>query len=373
MRTLTALSAGAGSLALSFVISVLLTPALRRWARQRDFVDRPSAGLHKSHREPIPFGGGIAITVAILVPIAFVLIAAAILVRIDPAHLSGVTRLLPNLPYWAGGVVEKTPQALAIIAGALVMHLVGIIDDHRPLSAMTKLVFQVAVALMITAGFGIRAMAGLGPVPSILLTTLWIVGITNAFNFLDNMDGLSGGVAFLTAVILAMAAFTAGQLFVPCALMLLAGAVLGFLIYNFPPATIFMGDAGSLVVGFLLAVFTVLTTYYAPELNRQPFGVLVPLIVFAVPIYDIASVMFHRYRIGQSVFQADRRHFSHRLVNLGMSRKVAVLTIYLATAATALPAIVLPLLDWFGALLIFGQCVCVVTMIAILESREDRT
>ena len=117
-------------------------------------------------------------------------------------------------------------------------------------------------------------------------------------------------------------------------------------------------------------MLTVLITFYDPEQGRKPFGVLVPLLVFAVPAYDMASVIWRRYRAGRSIFASDRGHFSHRLVALGMRPTSAVLTIYLATAATALPAILLPQLSWPWAILIFGQCLCVVAIIAILESRN---
>jgi UDP-GlcNAc:undecaprenyl-phosphate GlcNAc-1-phosphate transferase len=264
----------------------------------------------------------------------------------------------------------KAGVGLAVVGGAVVLHIMGLIDDHRPLSASIKLLVQFAVALVLTAGFGVRAGQALGPLPATVLTTLWIVGLTNAFNFMDNMDGLSAGVAALTSIILAVTAALAGQLFVPCLLLLVAGAVAGFLIYNFPPASVFMGDAGSLVVGYLLAVLTVLTTFYSPALGLAPFGVLVPIVVFAVPLYDMASVMVHRYRAGASVFRGDRRHFSRRLVKLGMSPTSAVLTIYLATTATSLSAILIPRLDWQWALLVFGQCIAVVAIIAILESRD---
>ncbi|NLX14680.1 MAG: undecaprenyl/decaprenyl-phosphate alpha-N-acetylglucosaminyl 1-phosphate transferase, partial [Phycisphaerales bacterium] len=203
-----------------------------------------------------------------------------------------------------------------------------------------------------------------------VLTTLWIVALTNAFNFMDNMDGLSAGAAALTSLVLALCAFLAGQIFVPCLLLLIAGAVVGFLVYNFPPASIFMGDAGSLVIGYFLAVCAVLTTYYDPRQQLTPFGILVPMLVFAIPLYDMISVVIQRYRIGYSIFSSDCRHFSHRLVKLGLSKRSALLTIYLATLATALSAILLPLSNWLMAVLIFGQCLCVILIIAILEFRH---
>lgn len=366
----TVLILGVVSVAVSFAMSALATPIVRKWAIERDFVDRPTPGTHKRHAKPVSLGGGIAIVVAILLPMVAALIIASVLYRMDPARLAFLESITPHWRAWAGGIVGKLPQALAIIAGALVMHLVGIIDDHHPLSPSAKLVGQVGVALALTAGFGIRSAEALGPTASIILTTLWIVTLINAFNFMDNMDGLTAGVAGMTAIILACSAFAAGQVFVPCLALLVAGSSLGFLLFNFSPASIFMGDAGSLVIGYFLAVCSVLTTFYDPDRwQRQP-GVLVPLVVFAIPLYDTASVVIRRIRLGISPFRGDRRHFSHRLVALGKSQRMAAITIYLATAATGLGAVLLPLLSWPAALLVFAQCLCVVAIIAILESRD---
>lgn len=366
----TAVILGVCCLGASFVISAVLTPLVRRWALERDFVDRPNADSHKRHLQAVSLGGGIAITVAILVPIVLALIAASLLHRADPAKLGFLAEIAPAWRAWAGGVVAKIPQGLAIIAGALVMHLVGIIDDHRPLSPAAKIVAQVGVAVALAAGFGIRSGEALGPTASVVLTTLWMVTLINAFNFMDNMDGMTAGVAGLTAIMLAVSALGAGQVFVPCLVFMVAGAALGFLLYNFPPATIFMGDAGSLVIGYFLAVCSVLTTFYDPQRWQREPGLLVPLVVFAIPLYDTASVVARRLRAGVSPFRGDRRHFSHRLVALGQSQRMAAITIYLATAATGLGAILLPRLHWPAALLIFVQCVCVVAIIAILESRD---
>jgi len=128
-----------------------------------------------------------------------------------------------------------------------------------------------------------------------------------------------------------------------------------------------MGDAGSLVIGYLLSVVTILTTYYDPGMQLKPLGMIVPLLVLAVPLYDVTSVVILRSRLGESPFKGDRRHFSHRLVRRGLSPRGAVLTIYLATAATGLPAIALARVDWTTAILLLVQCACVVAMIAILE------
>lgn len=266
------------------------------------------------------------------------------------------------------GVASKLPIVLLFGTAIIALHVVGLIDDRRPLGWKVKLAIQILVALAIAGPGGVRAAEALPPFLSIGLTIFWIVLITNAFNFLDNTDGLAAGVAAICCAVFAVASAGAGQVFVPVLAWVGAGSCLGFLILNFHPATLFMGDAGSLVIGFFVSVLTVLTTYYESGVDPTPLGVIVPLLVLAVPLYDVASVVVHRIRAGFNPFHADQRHFSHRLMRRGMSVRATVLTIYLATAATGLPAILLPHLDWAAAVLILLQCLCVVTMIAILES-----
>lgn len=367
-----AIAAGGLSLAVSFGIGAVLTLVVRKWALRHNFVDRPGVlASHKEHLKVTPLGGGMAMTVAILFPMVAVLLIATLLQRADAEQLTFLNNWAPGWSDWVGGMVQKTPQALAIVAGGLVMHLLGVVDDVRSLSPMFKLVVQIAVALMLSAGFDVRAAELLGPVPSVIITTLWIVALTNALNFMDNVDGLAAGVAAITAVVLAIAGFVAGQVFVPCLLLLVAGAALGFVIFNFPQASIFMGDGGSLVIGYMLAVCTILTTFVYNHGQQSPFGLFAPLVVFAIPLYDMVSVLVRRQRAGVPPWRGDRGHFSHRLMRTGLSSTAAVLTIYLATLATALPAILLPVLNWAGAIVVFAQCLCVVIIIAILELRDE--
>jgi len=340
--------------------SALATYCVRAWARRIGFVDRPAG--HKQHDKPVALGGGIALMISIGGP---VLLGTAFAWAF---HHGTVPRWVPALvTTHLAGIASKLPVVLAILGGAVVLHVVGLIDDLRPLGPWPKFAAQLAVALFIAWPMGIRAVELLPAPVSIALTVLWIILITNAFNFLDNMDGLSAGVAAIAAAIFAMASMGAGQVFVPTLAWVLVGGLLGFLIFNFPRASIFMGDAGSLVIGFLVSVLTILTTYYDPAKNLTTLGVIVPIVVLAVPLYDVFSVVIHRVRLGESPFRGDWRHFSHRLVRRGMSQRGAVLTIYLATAATGLPAIVLAKVDWLSASLLLVQCICVVGMIAILE------
>lgn len=358
------------SLAGPLLLSLVATGIVRAWATRRGFIDKP--GGHKAHTRPVALGGGIAITLALVLPLLAIVLLALFADRVLPANLLEATFTLAGKPVrlidLLGGAERKIPPALAILVGAIVLHIVGLIDDVRPLGPFSKMSAMVAVSLTLTAGFHIRIFDMLGPAPSIILTTMWIVTITNAFNFLDNMDGLSAGVVAITASFLAGTAMLAGQFFVPALALMLVGAVLGFLLYNFPPATIFMGDSGSLVIGYFMAVLTILTTYYNPAQQSTPFGVLAPLIVLAVPLYDTVSVVLVRLRAGDSPFRGDRRHFSHRLVRRGLQPRSAVLTIYLATAATGCSSLLLPQCAWPLAVVVGVQCLCVVLIIAILES-----
>ncbi len=342
------------------LLSVMLTIIVKTWSVRRGFVDHPSG--HKRHEKPVALGGGIAIMLSIFTPIVLGMGIAWWFQRTSPpAWLPDMLRTHLD------GIASKLITIASITLGALVLHVVGILDDRRAMGPWPKLFAQTAVAIFIAGPVGIRACEALSPILSVTLTVFWIVLITNAFNFLDNMDGLSAGVAVVALSIFSIAAIQTGQIFVPVMAWVTIGALLGFLVYNFSPASIYMGDSGSLVVGYLLSVLTILTTFYDPRQGLQPFGVFVPIVVLAVPLYDVISVVIHRLRAGDSPFRGDQRHFSHRLVKRGMSPRVAVLTIYLATAATGLPAIMLSKVTWRGAVLLLAECASIVAMIAILE------
>jgi UDP-GlcNAc:undecaprenyl-phosphate GlcNAc-1-phosphate transferase len=341
-------------------ISGPLTHWVRRAATRRGFVDHP--GGHKGHDRPVALGGGIAVTLAVVLPIC----AAAIAARL---FADGASSWLPaELARHLGGMVTKGPAALAICGSALVMGLMGLADDRQPLHPAAKLLVQLAIAVFLVIPFDLRLMSHLPYALSATLSVLWILTLTNSFNFLDNTDGLAAGVGMIAAAVFATTAAGAGQIFVPACCWLLAGALGGFLPFNFHPAKIFLGDAGSQVIGLLLAVFTILITFAAPAQGQRPLGVLAPLVVMAVPLYDTLSVIVLRRRSGDPVWAGDRRHFSHRLLQRGMGVRQAVLVIYLATLVTALPAMLLPTATWPLAWGIVLQTVLVVTLVALLES-----
>jgi len=355
---LTVLLAAAG--AATLVLSLILTAMAIRLAPRLGFVDRP--GAHKSHEKATPYGGGVAIFLACWGPAVVLLILAATVPVGWLTDLFGET----VRPY-IGGLRERGGQTLIIFAGAAALHVMGLVDDRRPLGPFAKLAAMLGLGLVVSAVGGVRIAEFLGPVPSVLLTAVWIVIITNAFNFLDNMDGLSAGVATICTALLIACGLFAGQVLIPGLGCLLLGALLGFLAFNFPPAKIFMGDAGSLVVGYMMAVLSIMTSYWKSGTADQPFALAMPLVVLAVPLYDFTSVVIIRVFEGRNPFKGDQRHFSHRLVDRGLSRRFAVLTIYLATAATGLGATLLPGADLRQTLTVLAMVLMVLLIIAILE------
>jgi len=363
----------------SFAISFLVVALMIRLAPRTGFVDRP--GAHKTHAQSTPLGGGVGILLGIALPI----LAGVLFIDLaGPAYEKGnhpnIAPWLaaPAPAYWSGAR-QQTPLALALIAAALAVHVLGLFDDRRALGPYFKLVCQLLVIGLLVVPFReLRILSALdatlhsgGIVPAVL-AILWITAITNAFNFLDNMDGLSAGVASVCAAAFLVATLSIQQWFVAATLALLLGAMLGFLCWNFPPARIFMGDSGSLVIGLMLGVLTVRTTYLPPGVSWGAgwYDVFAPLIVMALPLYDLVVVSALRLAHGRSPFVGDTNHFSHRLVRMGLTRRAAVLCLYLISATTAVAAILLPHVhSAWAAFLVFAQTMMILGVAALLELR----
>jgi UDP-GlcNAc:undecaprenyl-phosphate GlcNAc-1-phosphate transferase len=349
---------------LSFAISWVATLLMKHLSPRIGFVDRP--GGRKIHANPKPLGGGVAIFWAFAIPMLIGL--AVIVFGHPPQPLEG---RIPHLDQYWSGMRERAPMAVGMLLAALVMHVMGLFDDRRALGPYFKLIVQLGTVTALVLGVHeLRILTALGPVASAILTILWITAIANAFNFLDNMDGLSAGVAAVCTAAFLITTLSIGQWFVAGALALLLGALIGFLCFNFAPASIFMGDSGSLVIGLLLGVLTVRTTYLPPGENWAAgwYKVFAPVIVLAVPLYDLVVVSMIRLTRGHSPFKGDTNHFSHRLVARGMSRRTAVLCLWLITAATAVAAIVLPHVpNAFCAILIFVQTLLILATVMLLE------
>jgi UDP-GlcNAc:undecaprenyl-phosphate GlcNAc-1-phosphate transferase len=347
----------------SFITSAVLTTIVKRLAVRFDFVAHPSDDRY--HRSVVPLGGGIAI----FANITAALIAAVLVVRfaIAPGHLDKV--LGDSVTIHATGFIEKIPHLIIVILCIAVLFALGLWDDRKHIGPYIKLLVQFVVAFVAAMAADIRVELFIeSRIVTSVLSAFWIVLIINAFNFLDNMDGASAGIAVIAAAILFVAAAISGQVFIGAMAVLFIGTLLGFLVFNFPPAEIFMGDAGSLVIGFIVALLTLRTTYYHEAASGNWYPVLMPLIVMAVPLYDFISVTLLRLWQGKSPFVGDTQHFSHRLRRRGLSETQTVMTLYLATLVTGLGATFLYQVNLAGAILIFIQTIMILAIIAILES-----
>jgi UDP-GlcNAc:undecaprenyl-phosphate GlcNAc-1-phosphate transferase len=387
--TVSLVLAAAGIAAL---ISGLVLFPVRWFANKLGLLDRP--GGHSSHAVPTPLGGGIGIYFGIIGTIVPALLTAWWWqVPERSATWQGTFNNLlgseTGNAIWqaisthATGVWSRCGDMWWLLAASTVLLLLGLWDDRRGLSVLIRLGVQFGLAAGVVLGLGIELTAYIhaGWLTK-TLSMVWIVAVINSFNMLDNMDALSGGIAAIIAASMAIVMLSTPdpgtqhpQLLVAALLLVVAGALLGFLFHNRPPAKIFMGDGGSYLVGFLIAVSMLMATFAggpAPDGSLRPHAVLAPLCVMAVPLYDMVTVLWIRVREGRSMFQGDHSHLSHRLVDLGLSRSAAVATIHLITATCGLSAILLAHVGMVQAIGVLGIVACMLTLVAILESTRGR-
>lgn len=349
--------------AIIFLCSALMCGAsapLWAWgARKCGLVDNP--GERKIHAAAVPYGGGIAIMAAILLTVG----AAYAMLTWGWDFLPAAWRgfLTPHM----GGLTEAATlrKLLFLLCGAGTVFVLGIIDDFRPLPPRLKLAVQILAAFLAWYG-GVRVVVPVGgAVLSCVLTVGWIVGITNAFNLLDNMDGLAAGVALCAGISL-FGIMSPQYYFTAALISAFCGALAGFLPHNFSSGKrkIFMGDAGALFVGFFLATLTIAGNYFADR--GATHALLMPLILLGVPLFDTLSVMFIRWRNRRPLMVGDTNHLSHRLVRRGYTRLQAVGIIYLLSVIFGLLAQLLAQLDTPGALITFAAVFCTVALMAVL-------
>ncbi len=288
----------------AFLLAASFTPLMRRWAVHLGIVDRPAA--RKIHTRPIPLMGGVAIYLAFVLSLA----------------------LLGNRFY--------VREVAGIFIGATLCSLTGLLDDRKPLTPLAKSGVQVAAAGILIAS-GVRVQLSVPTAVNIGLSLLWIVGITNATNLLDNMDGLAAGVGVTASAFFLLLAAMNRQYLVGALAASLLGACVGFLLYNANPASIFMGDSGSQFLGFMLAAVGIKLRFPA---NVNFVTWMVPVLVLGLPIFDTTLVTISRLRRGLNPFTTPGKdHLSHRLVKLGYTQREAVLIIHLICCALGVIAI----------------------------------
>ena len=307
--------------AMAGVLSALCsTPYWRRFCERVMLIDDP--GPRKIHSRRIPLAGGLAVLTGIVVP----LLLALILVK------SGIGLFGPETTdRLVEGFQKRGAQLAPILFGAFGMTLLGCLDDRFELWPALKFAGQVLIATLVAAG-GIRITLFVPNVAfSYAVTILWIVTVINAVNFLDNMDGLCAGLGAIISLLIGLSAARYGQYLVATLAFVVFGATLGFLPFNFPRASAFLGDAGSHLIGYLLAVLSILPDFHSST-HPRPLAVLSPLLFLAVPLADLIWVVLLRFRLGKPFYVGDTNHISHRLVRRGLSPVRAVEVIWLLTA-----------------------------------------
>lgn len=305
----------------ALLLAIGVTPLMRRLALQTGTVDKPAA--RKIHASPVPLLGGAAIYVAFILVLLFF------------------------------GDRDYVNQTIGIFAGATLMIVMGVLDDRRGLGSYVKLLGQLlAATLLVYSGVQIQLFGGW---IDILITLLWVVGITNALNLLDNMDGLSGGVAMIAAIYFTLLAAMSDQYLVGALAAALAGACAGFLVYNWNPSHIFMGDAGSLFLGFMLAAVAIKLRFPS---NSVAVTWMIPLLVLGLPIFDTSMVFVSRLRRGKNPLTTPGKdHISHRLAHVLGSRREAVLVCYLLCCALGTAAV-------FVSQATFGEAIVLAAVIS---------
>ena len=309
-----------GGFALALLSALLLTYLVRQRARRAGLFDPVDS--RKLHTAQIPRVGGVAIFWSVM-------LVLGVLVAFSDT----------------GNMLLATPGLVVILAGAACIHALGLWDDLRPMRARYKFVVQILIAIGVHyAGVQVTSLAlpiagvvEFGPVASLLFTVIWLVGITNAFNLIDGLDGLASGAALFAMTTMFVVAIINGQPGAATVTLVLAGATLAFLFYNFHPASIFLGDSGSLFLGFMLAGVGLLSS----QKSQTVVAVAIPIVSLGLPVLDTALAIVRRFLRGQPIFSADRGHIHHRLLSLGHSPRKVALLLYGGCAILALGGMLL--------------------------------
>ena len=325
------------ALLVALVVSFLMTPVVKTFAYKVGAIDVPK-DARRMHKVPIPRLGGLAIFIGFMVSILL--------------------------------FSEITLELRSILLGAVIIVVLGVVDDIMALPAMLKFVVQI-VAALIPATHGVTILAFSNPnifsdnlywvlgSLSIPFTVLWIVAITNSVNLIDGLDGLANGVSAISATTMLVIALVSDQSAVAVVLAALVGACVGFMPYNMNPAKMFMGDTGATFLGYILATMSIqgLFKYYAV------ISFVVPFLILGLPIFDTTFAFIRRIAHGQSPMHPDRSHIHHRLIDMGLNQKQAVATLYVISAILGLSAVVLTTGGEQKAMLFF-LALCIVAVVA---------
>jgi UDP-GlcNAc:undecaprenyl-phosphate GlcNAc-1-phosphate transferase len=303
----------------SYVLVGLLTPVMRKIALAQGVLDRPNSA-HKSHKNPVPYLGGVAIIFGVVIV----------------SYIALISIKLTWSNFWL---------ATSALGPAIVMGLVGLWDDLKSLNPLPRFIGQsiagIVVTFILILNDNVGNPTGITALDAVI-TVIWIVGICNSINFFDNLDGGAAGTVAITAISLTYLAITGDQYFIAALSIVVAGSTLGFLIWNRAPARIYMGDAGALFLGLLIATLIV---RFKPSTDYQISSFAIPLLLLAVPILDTTVAVFSRLRRKVSPFQGGKDHLSHRLVRAGLSRRLSAITLWSLTGLFSFFAVLISLLN----------------------------
>lgn len=306
----------AAAVAMAFVI--ILTPAVIKLAISTGAVDKPDA--RKVHKVPIPRIGGLGIYVSFMI---------AVFVAVVSSNLDG----------------ESLREIVGLLLSASFIVALGLVDDYKNLPAKLKLLGQILAAVIFVIGFDVKIDVITNPFGDYIYldwiavpaTIFWLVGLTNTVNLIDGLDGLAAGVSAIAAITILLVALKQNFFLVSILTAALAGGAIGFLFYNSHPAKIFMGDSGSMFLGFMLAGISVIGAFK----STATIALIVPILALGLPILDTTFAIVRRYRGGRPIFQPDKGHLHHRLLSLGFTHRQAVLLMYVISAMLGLSAVAL--------------------------------
>jgi len=300
---------------ISYALVGLLTPIMRKIALAQGVLDLPNSA-HKSHKNPVPYLGGVAIIIGV-VTVSYI-------------------ALISNEFIWSNFWL-----ATSVLGPAVAMGLVGLWDDLKNLNPLPRFIGQsiagLVIAFILILNDNIGNPTGITVLDAVA-TILWIVGICNSINFFDNLDGGAAGTVAVAAISLAYLAITGDQYFIAALSLVVGGSTLGFLIWNRAPARIYMGDAGALFLGVLIGTLTI---RFKPSTDYSITSFAIPVLLLAIPILDTTVAVFSRLRRKVSPFQGGQDHLSHRLVRAGLSRKVSAITLWSLTGLFSFFAILI--------------------------------
>ena len=339
---------------LAFFFSLVATRVAKGIAQPQAFLDQSGAEAHKQHAHTVPYGGGPAMAVAMAVAIAVGYAVAGPTPLYSPEDLD-------HGSLWA------------LPVGAVVLLGLGLVDDRKPLPARFKLLIQ-SLVCGVAVYWGDLSIDTLRPWQPLAFLAAWgwLVLISNAFNLLDHADGMAASVGVISCLVLVSGALLNGDLALAKIFLALIGVLLGYLVWNFPPARIYMGDSGSLPLGFLIGCGTLSVTFWPSAASANWLAVFTPVIITAIPLFDTAAVVVKRIRRGKPLMVGDRNHISHRLNRLGLSSRATLAVVVSLQVALAGSVLQLRSGDVASGILVIFQDAAILLVVVLLETSRDR-